>query len=203
MKKIFLILILLTHFNTYSQSKKIMYVDEDLKILTIEQYKSNPLNKRHYEFRVEKDSVIFYIKAVKEKFGRISKEIHEKIKNNLITVSNSKINSNQTIIINYFPKKDKCLGNTGWNNSFLKLTKTYTTVLKEKKNIKQFFIFKDDKIVKNFSKEFQWYKDNSQLIEKTFFKFHYPCFSYVIIKPNGNYYTKRGEYRITEILEKI
>ena len=75
--------------------------------------------------------------------------------------------------------------------------------METKENISQYFIFKDEKSVNNFGKYFKWYLDKNQLIEKTFFKFHYPCGSYVIIRPNGNYYSQRGEYNISLIPDKL
>jgi hypothetical protein len=121
----------------------------------------------------------------------------------LSNLSSSKINENNTVIINYFPENDKCLGGRKWNSFIIRKIKTYLKNLSNKENISQYFIFKDATVVKNFDKNFTWFLDKNQIIENAFFPFHYPCFSYIIIKPNGNFYTERGEYDINTIIEKI
>jgi len=49
----------------------------------------------------------------------------------------------------------------------------------------------------------KWYKDQSGIIEKTFFPIPYPCGSYVLIDENGNFYVQKGEYNIEEIIYLI
>ncbi len=202
MKKIFLVLILLTYFNSYSQEKKIIYSDEDLNELTKEKYISNPLKKRFFEYKTENDSLIIYTRVARNKVGRISKNDLTKIKNQLQNTSKIKIDSSQTIVINFYPGIDNC--NKGPGNSTINaLYNKYIRKISKRKDVAQFFIYKQIEGTNKYSRKTKWLKDSHQLIERTFFKFHYPCSSYVIIKPNGNYYSKRGEYRITEILEKI
>ena len=205
MKRKILLFILTLNFSfiSFTQEKKIKYTDENFKPLTKNEFLSNPLNKNHFLYKIENDSLIINIKVERSKFGRINKATNKKIRTYLQKLSGSKVDSTQTIIINYFPSEDKCQGKGNWNFGFLSLCKDFKKGLQKKKNITQFFIFKDEKAVKNFKRKFVWYKDKSRLIEKTFFKFHYPCFSYIIIKPNGGYYSERGEYRITDILNKI
>lgn len=39
-----------------------------------------------------------------------------------------------------------------------------------------------------------WINDPEHIVEKTFFKQHYPCGSFVVIAPNGDYLSHFGEY---------
>lgn len=203
MKYIYIFLFILSLTPIYSQNKKIIFADEDLNILSKEEYLKNPLQKNHFEYEVENDSSIIRIKVERQKFGRIDKATNQKIRIYLQNLSNSPIDSSKTIIINYFPSVDKCQGKDNWNSFFIQKCNNYIKELEKINNISQFFIFKDENAVKNFGRKFKWYKDENKLIEKNFFKFHYPCFSYIIIKPNGNYYSERGEYNISSIPEKV
>lgn len=203
MKYIYIFLFILSLTPIYSQNKKIIFADEDLNILSKEEYLKNPLQKKHFEYEAENDSSIIRIKVERQKFGRIDKATNQKIRIYLQNLSNSPIDSSKTIIINYFPSVDKCQGKDNWNSFFIQKCNNYIKELEKINNISQFFIFKDENAVKNFGRKFKWYKDENKLIEKNFFKFHYPCFSYIIIKPNGNYYSERGEYNISSIPEKV
>jgi hypothetical protein len=51
-----------------------------------------------------------------------------------------------------------------------------------------------------YGKDIKWYKDPERLIEKNFFKLHYPYGSYVIIQNDGSYTSRKGEYNIKKIL---
>jgi len=203
MKNIYIFLFILSLKSLYSQNKKIIFADEDLNILSKEEYLNNPLQKKHFEYEVKNDSSIIRVKVERQKFGRIDKATNQKIRVYLQNLSNYPIDSSKTIVINYFPSVDKCQGKDNWNSFFIQKCNSYIKRLEKINNISQFFIFKDKNSVKNFGRKFKWYKDEDKLIEKNFFKFHYPCFSYVIIKPNGNYYSERGEYNISSIPEKL
>lgn len=140
MKKIFLVLILLTYFNSYSQEKKIIYSDEDLNELTKEKYISNPLRKRFFEYKTENDSLIIYTRVATNKVGRISKNDLTKIKNQLHNTSKIKIDSSQTIVINFYPGVDNC--NKGPGNSAINaLYNKYIRKISKRKDVAQFFIY--------------------------------------------------------------
>lgn len=203
MKKILMLLLFLSPYTLFSQSKKIVFADENLKILTKNDFFNNPLKKDRYILTFENDSSTIKVKVDREKYGRLTKNRNRNIRSYLETLSSTKIDSTKTVIINYFPTADKCQGKSNWNKFFIKKCNNFVNQVKKNEKLTQYFIFKDKSSVKNFKKKFKWYLDTKQLIEKTFFKYHYPCFSYVIIKPNGNYYTVRGEYNISEIYKKI
>ncbi|WP_439128099.1 hypothetical protein [Polaribacter sp.] len=201
MKKSILLILFICQFT--SAQKKELYVNDDYVLIGKETYNKNIPGKYFTYFKQENDSLIIYIKSPSIKVGRIKDSVHNKIKYYLKELTNKKIDEKNTIIINYFPENDKCLGNRRWNSSILYKFKKFVKNVKSKENISQFFIFKDESVVKNFKRKFTWYLDKNQIIEKEFFKLHYLCFSYIIIKPNGNYYSKRGEYDINKLLEKI
>ena len=183
--------------------KKSYYANEDLKIISKEEYEKNVLKKDFFKLDYLLDTITLTVKVYRQKSGRLLKKTYDSIKKELSKISNKQIDTNQTIVINYFPAPDKCQGKEKWNSFFLNKVNRYVKKIEKKKNVQQFFIFKDKKSIKNFDKKFICFLDENQLIEKTFFKFHYPCFSYVIIRPNGNYFSQRGEYNISLIPDKL
>ncbi|MEN8817084.1 MAG: hypothetical protein ABF274_09480 [Nonlabens sp.] len=48
-----------------------------------------------------------------------------------------------------------------------------------------------------------WQYDPKGLIEKQFFKYHYPCESYVVINPYGVYKSYFGEYGPDQAFEDL
>lgn len=190
------------HYKPIALKKK-YYYNENLKPLTQEEFKSNKFNKNYFVHKYEKDTADIFIKILAQETGRLPKKINDSIRKELATFSKEKLASKNTIVINYFPKSDKCRPDKKWDYNSRLRYKRYLKQFKTKENISQYFIFKDEKSVNNFGKHFNWYLDKNQLIEKTFFKFHYPCASYVIIRPNGNFYSKKGDNHTSGILEKL
>ncbi|MCG7502911.1 hypothetical protein MHM83_13660 [Tenacibaculum sp. Mcav3-52] len=202
MQKFLTSLFTIITLGAYAQLKDTIFLNENSIKLTKEAYFSNEKNEHFFHFKTQKDSTTtILIKVAQRKYGRIDINTHNKIKKYLFFLSNKEIDSSKTIIINYFPKQDNCcIPNNPWSIASIKSFKRFVQKLKNKEHIYQFFIFKDTRTVNNFSGYFSWYADKESIIEKAFFKFQYPCYSYIIIKPNGNYFTFRGEYYAPEII---
>lgn len=108
------------------------------------------------------------------------------------------LNKNQAVFIDYHPGLDECNTsgnitldrNKDWNYKLNKVVKKYTQnqILHIAKN--------NSKILEGQSETGYLY-DKDELIEDYFFKHHYPCSSFVIILPDGRYYSWFGEYGYT------
>ena len=194
---------LILNDSTFIIKKLIDYNTKKIEVVNLIYYYEKSLKPKQPKFNYKLNFNEKIIHYDKQKVGKISKEILNKIRNQLSSSANKQIDSSQTIVINYFPAPDKCQGKEKWNSFFLNKVNRYVKKIEKKENVQQFFIFKDKKSIKNFDKKFTCFLDENQLIEKTFFKFHYPCFSYVIIRPNGNYFSQRGEYNISLIPDKL
>ena len=142
--------------NSYAQLKDTIFLNEDFIKLTKETYFSNEKNEHFFHFQIQEDSTtIALIKVAKRKHGRIDINTHNKIKKYLFYLSDEKIDSTKTIIINYFPKQDNCyIANNPWSKASIKNFKRFVQELKNKENISQFFIFKDTRTVNNFNDYF-------------------------------------------------
>ena len=128
----------------------------------------------------------------------------EDIYSKLETATGKSMDRNKYLLILYYPGKDRC------NSSGLATPDDYahndselTRHLQKTAPTQVVHIYKDSKGLKklygNLSKHYQ---DPETLIERTFFKYHYPCSSYVIIRPDGAYGSYFGEYAYEDILER-
>jgi hypothetical protein len=140
--------------------------------------------------------------ATRDKKDFIKKELHNEIINYLNRITEKKTDSTKIIIINYHPGKDKC-NSTGDQLYVNSLYRDYLDVINSKKNVSQYFIYKDVDGTSSYYKRIKWYHDIDKVIENNFFPRHYPCGSYLIIYPNGKYFVQYGEYYIKSIFEKI
>ncbi|MFV0304947.1 MAG: hypothetical protein ACK5IC_05665 [Moheibacter sp.] len=70
----------------------------------------------------------------------------------------------------------------------------------QKKNNRdvQFFITQKDFKYKKSNV----FEDSDDFIRKLFFKYYFSCGNYIIIRPNGEFLLRRGEYRKDEIRKK-
>lgn len=119
--------------------------------------------------------------------------------NELTKLSKKEIDSSQTIVINFFNKPEtkasSCIDNYSKDKSYLMF-------IKKNKNLAQFFITE-----KNFKyKKNKVIQDKNNIIKDLIFNDAKSCGNYIIIKNNGAYIKKTGEYRqdqIPELIEKM
>ena len=188
-------------FNTilYSQNKLTKYYNTDFENISEKEFKDFLLKNNHQYNRFELEDQFAFILYQRKTKGKLSAEELEKL--NISLLNKGSLNNNITIII-FYPGKDNCNNSNSistWNvfdNDFLKKV--------EKKNLNNFWIYKSDEDLKYYHpKKVDWKNDDDQVIEKTFFKMHYPCFSFAVIDKEGNYILNLGEFGKQNILEDI
>jgi hypothetical protein len=105
------------------------------------------------------------------------------------------IDSDKPIVIMYYPGKDPCNSSGSPNRDS---TKVWHDELEkgvyEIAKVKPFYIYKNDKGLKRFRGGLDWRKDPDGLIERLFFKYHYPCDSFVVISKEGHFVSYFGEF---------
>lgn len=57
------------------------------------------------------------------------------------------------------------------------------------------FLYSQPSGLSEFSENIDWQKDPGGLFEKIFFKHHYPCWSFVVISPSGEFAGILGEFK--------
>ncbi|WP_452224170.1 hypothetical protein [Lacinutrix chionoecetis] len=120
-----------------------------------------------------------------------------------------KIDRNKSIIIVFYPGEDPC--NSSGSATKTSLTLWYNELeneLYEIAKVKPIYIYKSYEGLERYDGIITWHEDPSKVIEKSFFKYHYPCSSFVIVSKTGEYISYFGEFgkdyvwEAAEILEK-
>jgi hypothetical protein len=105
------------------------------------------------------------------------------------------------LIVIYYPGKDEC-NSTGLGNTPESLRKNVKSVARyaEKQDaVSPLYIYKNPHGLEKYRGIQEWTNDPDGLFEKQFFPFHYPCGSFVVISPKGNFRGILGEYPISQI----
>ena len=197
MKLFISIFFFLTFLLSFGQKKDI-YVNEDLEVISKEEFNKNHYTKGYLylKYETEIDSVFANINVQREKKGKISTKLLDSIKLNLSSDINY-FSENEFIVINYYPGKDQC--NSTGNKDFVKEKyRNFIREIEKNKQVKQFFVCKDIEGTESYGK-INWINDENAIIENTFFPLHYPCGSFVLIDSLGNFYSYKGEYNIDNI----
>ena len=105
------------------------------------------------------------------------------------------LDAEKPIVIIYHPCKDACnSGGTATKESYrIWFNKLEAKVFKIAQ-AKPVYIYKDNSGLENYEGVLTWYKDPESTIEKRFFKYHYPCSSFVVISKTGDYISYFGEF---------
>ena len=175
MKKYFISLLLVSAVNlAYSQVKKKIFYNENLEEITESSFHKQKNFEKNLDIYFENDTIMISFLVKRKNYGKLDESNFKKLKKNL--------------------SPDKELIN--------KITKDYLKKLNKICDYNHFWVYKDDENLKYYHpKEVKWEKDNNQFIEKTFFEFHYPCFSAVIIDENGKFISYFGEFGKSTIWE--
>lgn len=149
-----------------------------------------------WAYRNEGNALVYFFVKERADSGLLSDDDFTKIK------AKYPFGKNRTpIIIEYFPGLDECSAHLPERlNEMIDSHKTSDTKLR-KKGGELYNVYKNNKGVEKISDALNWQKDDEELIEKTFFKYHYPCGSYVVINGVGEYRAFFGEYSTQQIVE--
>ncbi|MBA9079616.1 hypothetical protein [Rufibacter quisquiliarum] len=148
------------------------------------------------------DSLPIY-KAVGERSEKGQVENYEKIISTL-TQANIAVDRTKPLVIIYYPGKDACNSSGSGSAANVSPQKDELTRRTQKiANVNPVRIYRTYAGLENKRSGATWHKDPEQVIEKTFFKYHYPCGSYVILAPNGKYISYFGEFMQEQLLKEL
>lgn len=192
MKLYYLIIIcILSSLKLLSQEKKVVYLNEFNQEISENEFKEGRSAKGILDLYFENDSLVKGLLVRKKSIGKLNENKFNKLKKSL-SIEN-KINDGLIVII-YYPGKDRCndVKNYSTWNIF---DKDYLKRLKRISNVSHHWIYKNDENLNYYyQNKIGWKKDKNQLIEKMFFKYHYPCASCVVLDTEGNFITYYSEF---------
>ncbi|MBB4805822.1 hypothetical protein HNP38_001094 [Chryseobacterium defluvii] len=194
MRKFILAALLISNF-AWAQSA---FFDENDNAITKEQFHGRKL--KNGELKVYNDSLkTTKILSERSESGEIGSG---KIIDQLNASLGLKLKEDRPVIIIYHPGKDRCnsTGTSTPESAFLWFKELEKKANKIQKS-EFIHIYKDKKGVKTINK-IKWHKDPRNIIENTFFKYHYPCSSYVILYKN-KYTSYFGEFPPDYILRDL
>lgn len=108
---------------------------------------------------------------------------------------NQQLDSTKPLVIIYYPGLDPCneSGHTNKNQRKLWFKELEAGIFKIAQ-VKPFYVYKSFEGLEKFKGELTWYPDPLHTIERLFFKYHYPCSSFVVISKDGDYISYFGEF---------
>lgn len=109
--------------------------------------------------------------------------------------THTSIEADKPIVIIYYPGDDPCNSSGSPNPELVKewhdeLEKGVYDMAK----VKPIYIYKNDDGLKKYRRHLDWKKDPEGMIERLFFKYHYPCSSFVVISKEGHFVSYFGEF---------
>lgn len=187
---IFFLLSLLASFHGFGQT----YYNESGKRITLEDYEGKILNGPYFGVPGEEEGVMKLVHRMPA--GLVdAKPIYQKLG------LEDAYREGKPLIVIYYPGKDEC-NSAGLGNAPQSLQKNVKAVARyaEKNDaVSPLYIYKNPHGLEKYQGIQQWAADPEGLFEKEFFKYPYPCGSFVVISPKGNYRGILGGYPISQI----
>lgn len=202
MKKRALIVLLLIVFNgiLHSQNKVEKYYNSNFESISDKEFLASLENRIYRYTRFELEDQFACVLYKRKTNGKLSPEELLILNESLLKKGN--LNNNITIII-FYPGRD-IYNETDHITTWNVFDSDYLRKLKRINSTNNFWIFKSEGDLKYYQPEkADWKKDDNQIIEKLFFKIHYPCFSSAVIDKDGNYILNLGEFGKDEVWDAV
>ena len=187
--------ILVFFFLSVSLSAQTKYRDEMGRSVSKDEFQNKILNGPYFGVPSEDPEVMMLIYRMP--FGKVEPEIfYEKLG------KMQDLKEGKSLIVVYYPGKDEC-NSTGDNaNDTRYFQKSHDYLLKTaaKRNAGEpAYIFKNSHGLEKYQGIMTWMPDPDGVFENQFFKFPYPCRSFVVIHPSGEYRAILGEFPNNQI----
>lgn len=200
MKKINILVFIFVSFISNAQDKKTYYFDEDSNQMNRSEFLKTNNGSNYFYQTFDIDTAYLSISFKRKNHRKLKSDQLKELVSTLEQVSKRDIKDSEFIVINYYPGKDRC--NSGKTQSSKNFTSAYLKQLNKIAPVSQFWIYKSIEETET-NNNMDWLEDKNQIVEKLFFKFHFPCFSFVVIKPNGEFISYYGEHAMQTVLDVI
>jgi len=199
-KTLFLSIIIGILIFSCSSPKGIRYFDENN--IEISKSKFKKIRSTNRLLDIPGDSVNHRNLTERENQGQI--------KNRDILISllenelNKKIDTTKLVVIIYYPGMDPCNSSAHYDKDFAKIRQDdFELRLNNLADVKPIYIYKDNEGIKDKYGYEKWHKDPENVVEQLFFRYHYPCQSFVVISKDGKYRSYFGEYGADYLLAVV
>jgi hypothetical protein len=137
--------------------KPSLYLGDDFNQIPKAEYEKEEKEK-HLLLSFETDSLFVYVKTKREIFGTLPPKKLAEIYKAYDAATATKVERNNSIVIQYYPGKDHC--NSQGSKGFVKKKyKASNNKILGTKNTVPFFVYKNDKGLKPYKTVVDWHKD--------------------------------------------
>jgi len=190
MKGFLMLVCLLTSFSAFGQT----YFDESNRRIVKEDYEEKILNGPYFGIPADKEGDMKLVHRMPAGVTD-ARMIYEKL--GLL----EEFQKGKPLIVIYYPGKDEwnstCMGNTP--SGLKQRVKTVARYAENHNAPPPLYIYKNPHGLEKYQGIQKWTADPDQLFEKVFFQYPYPCGSFVVISPKGNFRGILGEYLLSQI----
>lgn len=173
------------------------------KTIIYNYYNENDSIISESEFKIKEKSPDFYIIRNDSlqiiKLAPTKEQGQLKDRNLLINylekITGHEIDDKKSIVIIFHPGEDRCNSTSAATQTMIKQWHNKMEKgIKRIDNSEVIYVCKSFEDLRERDKVLNYYEDIDQTIENLFFKFHYPCASFVVINKNGAYSSRFGEF---------
>lgn len=171
------------------------YRDELGKSVSKEEFQNKILNGPYFGIPGEEEDLMMLIHRMP--FGKVDPySFYEKLG------KLEDLNNQKSLIVIYYPGKDECnsTGDHAYDTKYFKKSHEWLLKTAEKRDASEpSYIYKNPHGLEKYQGIITWIPDPDNAFEKAFFKYPYPCRSFVVIHPSGEYRAILGEFPNSQI----
>lgn len=192
--KLKFLLILTTGYLLTVQSFSQTYFNEFGKRITQVDYEDKILNGPYFGIPAEKEGDMKLVHRMP--VGLVdARKFYEKL--GLV----EEFQEGKALVVIYYPGKDEC-NSTGLTNNAEGFESNKKAILKystKHNTADPQFVYGNPHGLEKYQGIIEWIPDPDAIFKQNFFQFPYPCGSFVVISPEGNYRAILGGYPVSQI----
>lgn len=116
------------------------------------------------------------------------------------------LKENKSLVVIFYPGKDECNSTGLQANDATHFKKSYEYLVdgtSKRDAAEPVYIYKNPHGLEKYKGIMEWIPDPDSTFEKNFFKYPYPCRSFVVIHPSGEYRAIFGEFPDSQIIQAL
>jgi hypothetical protein len=166
------------------------YRDEMGRSVSKEEFQNKILNEPYFGIPSEDPEVMMLIYRMP--FGKVDPTLFYEKLGKL-----DDLEAGKSLIVIFYPGKDECnsTSDNAYDTKYFQKSYDYLIKTAIKRNASEpAYIFKNSHGLEKYQGIITWMPDPDGVFENQFFKFPYPCRSFVVIHPSGEYRSILGEF---------
>ncbi|GAA4646194.1 hypothetical protein GCM10023115_41540 [Pontixanthobacter gangjinensis] len=178
-------------YSCSTSKKDYTYYDIDNQEISRSKFRKKRSTNKYLDIQIDSLNQRKLIKRTKT--GKIDNiEVYRSLISNK---SSEKLDFSKPLVILYYPGKDPCNSSGLQTEEFIR--NWYSSLesgIQQLNANNPVYLYKDKEGLEKYEGLINWYKDPDGITERLFFNNHYPCSSFVVISPKGDYVSYFGEY---------